>query len=148
MPGLVPADEELLFRQKFPKASSPAPSPCGFPHCLGRLSGSPKGHPAPAGGRARSLSHPFGPAFVSVGVRFGVGRQTPPNPRGRAMCRTHKCRERMDAQERPSAALVLGSTVGAKKSEKNVAFACRDVHGCARAASACFRGQKLLYLTL
>ncbi len=74
--------------------------------------GPSKGHPAPAGGRARSLSHPFRPIFVSVGIRFGV-RRTNYQPLGAArcpgvafgcpcsMCRKHKCRRFMDEQERP-----------------------------------------------
>ncbi len=42
-PGLVPADEELWFRPKFPKPSAPAPSPAkysGSPARLSRLRGS------------------------------------------------------------------------------------------------------------
>ena len=49
MPGFVPAAEVLSFRRKYPKPSSPAPSPFGFPHCLGRLSGSLEGASCPCG---------------------------------------------------------------------------------------------------
>ncbi len=75
MPGFVPAAEVLSFRRKYPKPFSPAPSPVNptGPLIASVASAGPsKGHPAPAGGRARSLSRPFGPDFVSVGIRLGV----------------------------------------------------------------------------
>ena len=77
MPGLVSADEVLSFWRKYPKPFTLAPSPVNPTGSLiasVASAGPSKGHPAPAGGRARSLSHPFGPAFVSVGIRLGVRR--------------------------------------------------------------------------
>jgi len=85
---------DFCFGKSHQNHFSPAPSPVNPTGTLiasVALAGPSKGHPAPAGGRARSLSHPFGPAFVSVGIRLGVRRTN------------YQTIGERDVQERPSA---------------------------------------------
>ena len=60
---------DFRFGESHQSHFAPAPSPAKdgeFPHALFVSVGPPKGYPYPCGGRARSLSHPFGPSFVSL----------------------------------------------------------------------------------
>ena len=78
-------------------------------------------HPAPAGGRARSLSHPFGPAFVSVGIRLGVRREKNLKPKkcwfSAARIRCAGCTSAAGAWKHKSG---LGSTEGDLQGRRKV----------------------------